>query len=247
MPQSIEPKNNFFFGLSVGIAVISTIAFLSLLFLVIKDKKIVEFDEPVAVAEAKDDQVPEQPTKAAVAQPEQKVVEVPGIKESEAVKGNKDSGIVIIEYSDYECPYCLKHNETMNQILDDFGDNVQYVFRNFPLSFHANAQKAAEAAECAHDQGKFWEMHDKLFEVNANKEMSVVKYKEIAKELGLDSAKFDTCLDNGDKEAKVKSDMAEGSVAGVKGTPATFVNGKMISGAVPYESFKITIENILSQ
>ena len=122
---------------------------------------------------------------------------------------------------------------------------AKFVFRDYPLEFHPEAQKAAEASECAHEQGKFWEYHDKIFENQQS--LSVANEKQWAKDLGLDSAKFDNCLDSGKYAEEVKKDAAEGSAAGVSGTPGFFVNNQIISGAVPFEVFKQAIEAELAK
>jgi protein-disulfide isomerase len=125
-----------------------------------------------------------------------------------------------------------------------YGDKVQRVWRDFPLNFHKDAQKAAEAGMCAHDQGKFWEYHDKLFE--NQRALKVENLKQYAADMGLDTGKFDACLDSGKYEADVKQDLEDGQGAGVQGTPAFFVNGRFLSGAQPYENFVNLIEEELA-
>jgi protein-disulfide isomerase len=125
-----------------------------------------------------------------------------------------------------------------------YGDKVQRVWRDFPLNFHKEAQKAAEAGMCAAEQGKFWEFHDKLFE--NQRALQVDKLKTYAADMGLDTGKFDACLDGGKYEADVKQDLAQGQAAGVTGTPAFFVNGRFLSGAQPYEEFVKIIEEELA-
>ncbi|EKE06013.1 MAG: hypothetical protein ACD_19C00120G0002 [uncultured bacterium] len=120
------------------------------------------------------------------------------------------------------------------------------VYKYFPLSFHPNAQKAAEAAECASEQGKFWEYHDTLFD-NQQNGFSITNFKQWAKDLNLNTSKFNDCLDTGKYASKVQADEADGQNRGVNGTPATFVNGQLISGAVPYESFKSVIDQLLTK
>ena len=118
------------------------------------------------------------------------------------------------------------------------------MFRDFPLAFHNNAQISAEAANCAADQGKFWEYHDKLFEnQTALDKDNLVKY---ADELALDNSAFTTCLDSGKNTERVKQDMLEGQSVGVTGTPAFFVNGRFLNGAVPYEQFAAVIDEELA-
>ncbi|MFA6088319.1 MAG: thioredoxin domain-containing protein [Candidatus Woesearchaeota archaeon] len=164
------------------------------------------------------------------------------------VKGNAKAKVTIVEFSDFECPYCGKfYSETYNQIVTDYIDTgkVRIAFRNFPLSFHKDAQKAAEASECAKDQNKFWEMHDKLFE--SQSALDVASLKIYAKDLSLDTAKFNACLDNGDKESVVAEDAAYGASIGVSGTPAFYINGMQIAGALPFESFKEIIDAELAK
>ncbi|MFH0804617.1 MAG: DsbA family protein, partial [Patescibacteria group bacterium] len=123
---------------------------------------------------------------------------------------------------------------------------VRLVYKHFPLSFHPNSQKAAEASECASEQGKFWEYHDKLFD-NQPSGFSVDKFKQWAKDLNLDTAKFNGCLDSGTYAKKVQADEQEGQQKGVNGTPATFINGQLVSGALPYDTFTQAIDASLSK
>jgi protein-disulfide isomerase len=168
----------------------------------------------------------------------------------ESYKSSKTPGtnagkaqITIEEYSDFECPFCARAYPTVNQLKAEYGDKVEFVFKHFPLSFHPNAQKASEASECARDQGKFWEYHDVLFE---QKTLDIDSLKKHAADMGLDVAKFNSCLDTGAKTAKVQADFTEGQGKGVRGTPTFFINGQSIVGAQPYENFKSIIDGILS-
>ena len=123
---------------------------------------------------------------------------VPPVTSDDHVKGPASAKVTLIEYSDFECPYCLSHKSTIDQIIQNYGDKVRFVFRQFPLtSIHPEAEKAAEASECASEQGNFWEMYDKIFADNAAGTMSVAKWKEEAKNLKLDTVKFNDCLDSG--------------------------------------------------
>lgn len=148
--------------------------------------------------------------------------------------------VTIVEYSDFQCPYCARVVPTVKKIEETYGEDVEVLFKHFPLAFHSYAKKAAEASECARDQGKFWEYHDKLFE-NQNKldEKSLKKYAE---ELGLDTNGFNKCLDSGSKTAKVETDFEEGKSLGVTGTPSFFINGQKVVGAQPYEKFAEIID-----
>lgn len=159
------------------------------------------------------------------------------------VKGDMDAPVTIVEFSDFECPFCERYySDTYKQIDEQYikTGKVRYVFRDYPLSFHPNAQKAAEAAQCAGDQGKFWEMHDMIFE--NQHAMGVSNLKSYAEGMGLDSQQFDQCLDSGKYAQEVLDDQQDGARLGVSGTPSFFINGKNIVGAQPFETFKEAIE-----
>lgn len=164
---------------------------------------------------------------------------------SDHIAGSDNPAVVLIEYSDFECPFCSRHLPSIKQALADFPNDVQLVYRHYPLTqIHPSAQKAAEASECVADlagEDAFWEFHDKVFAAQ-DAGLSVAVFKQIAGEMGLDQGKFDTCLDSGEKAPIVADDVASGNDAGVQGTPATFVNGSLISGAVPYATLKSAIE-----
>ncbi len=159
---------------------------------------------------------------------------------TDPTKGKADAPVRIVEFSDFQCPYCSKVMDTMKQIETTYGDKVSVTFRNFPLPMHPDAPKAAEAAQCADDQGKFWEMHDKLF--SNQQALKVEQLKGYAGELGLDAAAFDTCLSSGKYTEEVKADQEAGEAVGVSGTPAFFVNGRFLNGALPFEQFKEAID-----
>lgn len=160
-------------------------------------------------------------------------------------KGPMDAKVTIVEFSDFQCPFCGKGRKVMEEVTAKYGNRVRVVFRDFPLSFHDKAQKAAEAGQCAHDQGKFWELHDWMFD---NQEtLDEAALKDAARKLGLDGGKFDDCLQSGKKAQVVKQSLQAGSEAGVKGTPAFFVNGVFLNGAQPLEKFQVEIDRALSQ
>ncbi len=160
-------------------------------------------------------------------------------------KGAEKAPVTIVEFSDFQCPYCSRAETTVNEVMARYKDKVRLVYRDFPLPFHENAEKAAEAAHCAGDQGKYWEMHGRLF---ANQQALDVKaLKGYARDLGLDQAKFDKCLDSGAKAKLVEANKKAGEEAGVSGTPAFFVNGMMISGAQPVENFSTLIDGELAK
>jgi protein-disulfide isomerase len=158
-------------------------------------------------------------------------------------KGPANAKVTIVEFSDFQCPFCSRAVPTIDKVMKDYDGKVRLVFRHFPLEIHPMAEKAAEAGACAADQGKFWQMHDKMF--GDQQKLAVDDLKAAAKDIGLDSAKFDKCLDTGEKKAAVQSDQKAGTEAGVNGTPAFFVNGVFINGAVPYEQFKEAMDREL--
>lgn len=158
--------------------------------------------------------------------------------------------VEIVEFSDFQCPFCQRfYNDAYKQIKEKYVDTgkAKFVYRHFPLSFHQNAQKAAEAAECANRQGKFWPYHDLLFDgfVSDGSNLEVADLKKYASDLGLDTSKFNSCLDNGETSATVKKDVDEATKAGVSGTPTIFINGKKIVGAQSFSAFEVIIENAL--
>jgi protein-disulfide isomerase len=158
-------------------------------------------------------------------------------------KGPANAPITIVEFSDFQCPFCSRVNPTLAQVREKYGDKVRIVFRQYPLPFHQQAAKAAEASLCANEQGKFWEMHDALF---ANQSaLQVEQLKEQATKLGLNAEQFNTCLDSSKHAATVQTDLKEGQAAGVNGTPAMFINGRFISGAVPFEQVAQVIDDEL--
>ncbi len=160
-------------------------------------------------------------------------------------KGPKQAKVTVVEFSDFQCPYCSKGRQVMDQVVAKYGDKIRLVFRDFPLDFHEKAQKAAEAGQCANDQGKFWAMHDWMFDNQQN--LDVDALKNAAKTLGIDSAKFDACLTSGQHAAEVKKNIKEGQEAGVRGTPAFFVNGTFLSGALPLDKFSAEIDRALAE
>jgi protein-disulfide isomerase len=152
--------------------------------------------------------------------------------------GPENAPVQIIEFADYECPYCQKVYPDLNKLRDQFGNQVSVIYKDFPLPMHPLAGKAAEAARCAGEQGKFWEYHDGLFQT---KRLQASDLKNQAQALKLDSAKFDQCLESGAEAAAVKNDAQEGVRLGLQGTPAFFINGHFMSGAVGYPKLRETV------
>lgn len=159
-------------------------------------------------------------------------------------RGDKNAKVTIVLYEDFECPFCQKHHETVKQIISKYGNKVRVVWKHFPLSFHLNAQPAANAAECAGEQGKFWEYADKLFPNQANYGNAL--WAKLAGELKLDINKFNSCVSSKKYQAKIDADTDEGAQNGVQGTPATFINDQLVSGALPFTNFEQIIEGLLN-
>ena len=158
-------------------------------------------------------------------------------------KGPANAPITIVEFSDFECPYCVRAEPTVKAVMEKYPGKIRLVYRDFPLPMHPKAPKAAEAAHCADDQGKYWDMHAKLFSAGAKLDLSDLKAH--AREIGLDGAKFDRCLDSGEKAKVVDGHRKAGDEAGVSGTPAFFINGRPLSGAQPIEAFTAIIDQEL--
>jgi protein-disulfide isomerase len=147
------------------------------------------------------------------------------------LQGSPNAQVVLVEFADYQCPYCQKVHPDIAKLKQEFGDKLSIAFKDFPLPMHPYAEKAAEAARCAGAQGKFWEYHDALF---TEKKLEVPQLKEQAVAMHLDTAAFDKCLDSGEQAAVIQKDYAEGKKLGITGTPSFFVNGHYFSGAANY-------------
>jgi protein-disulfide isomerase len=160
-------------------------------------------------------------------------------------RGPANAKIAVVEFSDFQCPFCSRAVPTLAQIQSHYGDKVRVVFKHLPLPMHAKAPAAHAAAEAAHAQGRFWEMHDRIFADQAN--LSPERYREYARELGLDLARFDRDVADAATRQRIEADAAEADQLGVTGTPAFFVNGRFVSGAVPFETFRALIDEELGK
>ncbi len=169
--------------------------------------------------------------------------------DDDAVKGNPDAPVTIVEFSDYECPFCARFfRDTLPQITKNYIETgkVKYVFRDFPLGFHPNAVPAAIAAECVREQegdDAYYEYHDVLFENQTA--LDAASLKSYAADFDIDQSQFESCLDSEKYKAEVAEDLAEGQKYGVRGTPGFFINGVPLSGAQPYAAFEAAIEAAL--
>jgi protein-disulfide isomerase len=158
------------------------------------------------------------------------------------VLGASQAPVTIVEFSDFECPYCGALYPTLKEVEKNYGDKIKVVYRQFPLaSIHPNAQKAAEASLCANEQQKFWELHDAMFTDQRNLSVNALKQKAAA--LNLNTDQFNSCLDSGKYVDVIRRDVADGTKLGVSGTPAMFVNGRYLSGAQPYQEISKIIDD----
>lgn len=162
-------------------------------------------------------------------------------------KGPADAPVTLVEFGDFECPYCAGLEKTLSEILAHYGDDVRLVFRQFPLeNIHPAAFTSAEASLCAREQDKFWELHDAMY--SDQEALSAADLKGTAMRLGMDSERFDRCLDTGKYEAAIRADMRAGEEAGITGTPALFVNGRLVpGGAAAYEVIADLIDEELAR
>jgi protein-disulfide isomerase len=163
--------------------------------------------------------------------------------------GNPDAKVVIVEFSDFQCPFCARATPTVKQIEETYGDEILFVYRDFPIhSIHPQAQKAGEAAQCAFEQDLFWDYHDLLFEKQQewSAAIGVAKFKEYAATLNLDTEEFNNCLDTDKYAMEVGDDLNAGQEVGVTGTPTFFINGRKLVGAQPFTSFQNIIDQELA-
>lgn len=160
-------------------------------------------------------------------------------------QGPENAPIELIEFSDFQCPFCENAFPTVKKVLSTYGDRIHFIYRHFPLPNHPRARPAAEAAQCANEQGKFWAYHDRLF--GDQSRLSDADFKQHAAELGLDAAQFTACYDSRKYRADVDTDIRVGNEAGVSGTPAFYINGRMLSGAQPFDVFKKVIDEELAR
>jgi protein-disulfide isomerase len=161
------------------------------------------------------------------------------------VKGSDSAWVTIVEVSDFQCPFCSRVTPTLKEITEKYGNDVRFVFKHNPLSFHQRAMPAAIAAECAHDQNKFWQMHDKLFE--NQKDLSDEAIEKYAQEVGLDIKKYKECFASGKHKARIDADLAQAADLGTRGTPSFYINGRFLSGAQPFPSFQALIDEELKK
>lgn len=176
--------------------------------------------------------------------PQVKLLEKPVVTEQDRVEGPANAPVMILEFSDFQCPYCKVAAETIKQVLAAYPDRVKLIYRNFPLTtVHADAQYAAEAAECAGDQGKFWEMSDALFAHQDKLDKNSIN--NYARNLGLDAKKFGDCLSSGKFTAKIAADVKSANDYGITGTPSFFVGDQFVGAGATLNDFKALIDEQL--
>jgi protein-disulfide isomerase len=167
------------------------------------------------------------------------------VRPDDPIRGNKAAPVTIVLFSDFQCPFCSKVGPTLKQVQTTYGDRVRIAWKHQPLPFHPNALPAAEAAEAAREQGKFWEMHDALFE--NQQALSPETYEKLARKLGLNVQAFKASLASGKAKARISQDQALAAQIGANGTPTMFVNGEKVEGAVPFENIKAVIDRALAK
>jgi len=169
-----------------------------------------------------------------------------GVSADDPALGNANAPVTLVEFSDFQCPFCARVMPTLKRVRETYGDRVRIVWKDFPLtSIHPQAFKAAEAGQCAQEQGKFWDLHDRLF---ANQQaLQPDSLKKHAADSGLDVAKFNACLDTAKYGDRVQEQMGIGTRLGVSSTPAVFVNGRLVNGAQPYDVFTTIIDEELER
>ena len=164
-----------------------------------------------------------------------------GVQDAE-IRGVSDARVTVVEFADYECPYCQQIQPALDRLEAEFKGKLSFAYKDVPLPNHPHAQKAAEAAHCAGVQGKYWEYHDLLYKT---KKLDVAGLKENAHALGLNDSAFEKCLSSGEQSERVKAQLAEGQSLGLQGTPSFFINGRVFSGVLSYEQLSAVVEEEL--
>lgn len=227
-----EDKNknkNFLLGMVSGIAVLAVIGMVIFGTLYFTNKS--ADDGQVAGEEIdNNEQQDEQPVNLEIA-------------ETDWVLGSRDAKVKVFEFSDFQCPYCARFHEVMHQIVEEYPDDVAWIYKQFPIRSHPLGPPGAVATECAGEQGKFWQMADMIFENQDN--LTEDSFAAFAQNLGLDMGKYNSCYENNPYEEKILTEYNLGVDLGVRGTPSNFINGQLVPGAVPYESMKQIVEDIL--
>ena len=243
--DSLHPKQAFWLGFTTAILALGTLGFILLGSCVLGgDCSIESLGSSDSVKSA----AAAAPTAAAEAVPAPTATGVPAVTQADHIRGNEDAPITIIEYSDFECPFCSRFHPTMQQVMEEYDGKVRWIYRHFPLSFHPQALPAANAAECAAEQDKFWEYADELFANQAS--LGDDFYAKLAGDLGLNVSKWQECYDSDKYQDVIQAQAQTGASAGVSGTPGSFVidqdgNAIPIKGALPFSSVVAAIDSVL--
>ncbi|MBT3539264.1 DsbA family protein [Candidatus Parcubacteria bacterium] len=254
--KGLSPKLTFIAGMGGGLLVIFAIGFFVMLGLVVNDDSVSA--ETCEVDLSDTNIAPTQPVNNPSPTPTagNTKISLAEITADDHIKGNVDAPITIVEFSDSECPFCKRFHNTMEEVMDEYGDKVRWVYKHAPLDgLHRKARKEAEAMECAYDQGgndAFWKFTDRLYEVTpSNDGLPVDELPNIAKFAGLNVSEFNTCLDSGKFADKVQSQLNEAQAAGLRGTPYSVIitqDGETIpvSGAYQFAQMKSIIDQLLN-
>lgn len=246
----MSPKASFVLGLAIGVAVLSLVGFITLL-------ASSNGTNGEKVAGASDSAtninktVTNTNTNTAAAPTAVTDIKLASITDNDHIRGDKNAKVTLVEFSDFQCPYCSSIEPTLKALLDKYDGQIRLVYKHFPLtSLHPQAVSSAEASECAADQGKFWEFHDALYANQSS--LADDYYSQLASTLGLNTTKFDECYNSGKYEQKVMDQLTEAQAAGAQGTPYTVVvdaSGSMVplNGAVPQANFETVIDQALSR
>lgn len=250
--SKFSPKQNFIIGIGIALALFFAIGFFVLLTVVMRGgdlspgKNKITNNQPAAAEPAQDDPAP---------QPNDKI-SLPAVTDTDWIKGKRNVKISVVEYSDTECPFCKRFHPTMQRLIKEYPNDVNWVYRHFPLtSIHSKAPKEAEATECAGElagNDGFWQYIDRLFEITpANNGLDSAQLPQIAEDVGINRKKFEECLNSGKYAQKVQDQANGGAAAGVRGTPYSVVvigDQKIpVNGAVPFEQLKTIIDSALQK
>jgi protein-disulfide isomerase len=234
---SFSPTTIFVMGIIIAILVILSVGF----FILLSDK-LGSDNQSVGSANLNNQPQAAAPTPSAGTR-----VNI-AISSTDHIRGNSEAPVKIIEFSDYECPYCQNFHNTMQQVMEAYGDQVAWIYKHFPLSsIHPQAEPAAEAAECVAEQAGndgFWQFSDAMF---ANQsQLGSAFYSQVAGQIGVNMNQFNDCVSSGKYQAKIQADLNLGSQNGVDGTPGNFINGIPLKGAYPFENVKQIIDSELN-
>ena len=245
LDKYIRSKSSFALGLACGVAAVSLLGFLVFGGLFVRNElRNASADLSDSGQVADNNAAANAPAANAPSQPDAAGKVDIKVASTDHIRGNKNAKITIMEFSDFQCPYCSRFHDTMKQVMAKYPNQVRWVFKNFPLeSIHPYARKAAVAAECAGEQNKFWEYADAIYTNQSS--LNDAYLTTAAKNIGLNTGKFSTCLSSNKYDSRVSADLQQGQTYGVRGTPGSFINGTTIPGAVPFEQIDAMIKPLL--